>query len=66
MHLFSLESVPVCESPTHIEAREVDTQSSWIDSKSFLVHDSNSTAALFSDDLNPFPNWAYGISKDSG
>ena len=64
--LFRHSSVPVCESPTHIEAREVETQLSWIDSKSFLVHDSNSTTALFADVLNPYPSWAYGISKDSG
>ena len=65
-YFLSNASKPVCDSPTHIEAREVETHLSWIDSYSFLVHDSNSSSALFLDELNPNPVWASGISKDFG
>ena len=56
----------VCDSPSHIEARERDTKISWISSKSILVHDSASTTANFPNTINSNPRWAHGISKDFG
>ena len=36
------------------------------ESNVILIHDANSTTELYPDNINPNPNWAYGISKDFG
>ena len=48
----------VCESPTYIEARERETNKTWMGLDSTLIY------LVKSNDENP--SWAIGFSKDFG
>ena len=56
----------VCDSPTNVDGRQVDSKISWLGSDLILVYDSKSSYQLFPDTINNDPIWAHGISKDFG
>ena len=58
---FSIKkNLRVCDRPTHIDAREVHSNISWVGSDSLLIHQS---AKSF---LSSSNEWSHGISKDFG
>ena len=56
----------VCESPTHIDAREKMFNTSWIESNVILIHDASPITKQHPNSINLNPNWAYGVSKNFG
>ena len=54
----SYNCLSVCDFPSHIEAREIDSKIDWIRSKFKLIHD------ISTDDENS--KWSFGLSKNYG
>ena len=50
--------ISVCEFPSHIDAREIESKKDWITSTYILVHDISSE--------NFQSEWRYGLSKNYG
>ena len=55
----------VCSSPTHIDARTVNGNFSWLGTQTVFIYDTN-PKSINSNSKQSERSWAYGISKDSG
>ena len=59
LSLYKLSLFRVCSNPTHVDARERETNSSWLGSEAKLIFD-----------ITPKPetqrDWAWGISRKFG